>query len=72
MKTIELTVPTIKCERCVEKIWGVLTTRRGVERVEGDPDRKEIRVTFDPDTLGDAEIRAAGAGPGSVVGSRAG
>lgn len=68
VRTIHLKVPTIKCEGCVEKIRGTLTTRRGVQMVEGDPDRKEITVTFETDQLGEAEIRAAVAGAGFLVG----
>lgn len=67
MRTIHLKVPTIKCEGCVEKIRGALTKRRGVQMVEGDPDRKKITVTFDIDHLSDAEIRAAVAGAGFIV-----
>jgi len=52
----------------VEKIRGALTKRPGVRMVEGDPDRKEITVTFNPDRLGDAEIRAAVADAGFLVG----
>jgi copper chaperone CopZ len=67
MRTIHLKVPTIKCEGCVEKIRGALTKRRGVQTVEGDPDRKEITVTFNPDQLGDAKVRAAVADAGFLV-----
>jgi len=68
LRTVQLRVPTIKCEGCVEKIRGTLGKRRGVERVEGDPDRKEISVTFNAEQLGDAEIRAAIADAGFMVG----
>jgi len=68
MRTIHLKVPTIKCEGCVEKIRGALTKRPGVQMVVGDPDRKQITVTFNPDRLGDAEIRAAVADAGFLVG----
>lgn len=68
MRTVHLKVPTIKCEGCVETIRGALVRRRGIQGVEGDPDRKEIRVTFDPDRLDDAEIRAAVSEAGFVVG----
>lgn len=68
MRTIHLKVPTIKCEGCVEKIRGALTKRRGVQTVAGDPDRKEVTVTFNPDQLGDAEIRTAVAAAGFPVG----
>jgi RNA polymerase sigma-70 factor (ECF subfamily) len=68
MRTIQLKVPTIKCDGCVEKIRGALSKRRGVQTVEGDPDRKEITVTFNPDQLGDGEIRIAVADAGFLVG----
>ncbi len=68
MRTIHLKVPTIKCEGCVEKIRVALTKRRGVQMVEGDQDRKVITVTFDTDQLSNAEIRAAVAGAGFMVG----
>lgn len=68
MRTIHLKVPMIKCDGCVEKIRGALTRRRGVQTVEGDPDRKEITVTFNPEQLGDAEIRSAVADAGFLVG----
>lgn len=68
MQTVQLKVPPIKCEGCAEKIRTTLTRRRGVERVDGDPDRKELSVTFNPAELGDAEIRAAVADAGFLVG----
>lgn len=68
MRTVELKVPTIKCEGCVEKIRESLTKRCGVERVEGDPQRKEITVTFNPAQLTDADIRTAVADAGFLVG----
>lgn len=68
VRTVELTVPTIKCDGCVEKIRETLIKRRGIENVEGDPNRKRISVTFNPEQLGDAEIRAAIADAGFVAG----
>lgn len=68
MRTIRLKVPTIKCDGCVERIRGALTKRRGGQTVEGDPDRKEITVTFNPEQLGDAETRTAVADAGFLVG----
>lgn len=68
MKTIQLKVPTIKCEGCVEKIRDTLTKRRGVQTVAGDPDRKEVTVTFDPERLADSDIRTAVAEAGFMVG----
>lgn len=68
MKTIQLKVPTIKCDGCVEKIRDTLTKRRGVQAVTGDPDRKEVTVTFDPERLADSDIRAGVAEAGFMVG----
>jgi copper chaperone CopZ len=68
MKTVQFKVPTIKCEGCVETIRGVLSRRAGVDHVQGDPERKEVAVTFDPGRLGEAEIRAAIAEAGFIVG----
>lgn len=67
MKTIHLKVPTIKCEGCVETIQTALKNRPGVQAVEGDPNRKEVTVTFDPDQLTEREIRAAIAEAGFLV-----
>jgi len=68
MRTIQLGVPTIKCEGCLETIRTALTKRSGVQTVEGDPDRKEVTVTFDPGQLTESEIRAAIAEAGFLVG----
>ncbi len=68
MKTIQLKGSTIKCEGCVETIRAALAKCPGVQTVQGDPDRKEITVTFNPNQLGEAEIRAAIADAGFLVG----
>ncbi len=68
MKTIQLKVPTIKCEGCVETIRSALTKRSGVQTVEGDPNRKEVTVTFDAGQIAESEIRAAIADAGFLVG----
>ena len=68
MRTVLLKVPTIKCEGCVGKIRDALSKQHGVQNVEGDPDRKEVTVAFDPDQLGEAEIRSAVADAGFMVG----
>lgn len=68
MRTIQLKVPTIKCEGCVETIRTALRKHPGVQTVEGDPERKEIMVTFNPDKPSETEVRAAVAGAGFLVG----
>jgi copper chaperone CopZ len=68
MKTIQLKVPTIKCEGCVETLRTALSKRSGVQTVAGDPNRKEVTVRFNPDQLTEHEIRAAIADAGFLVG----
>ena len=68
MKTVQLKVPTIKCEGCVERIRSALGQREGVQAVNGDPTRKEINVTFHPERLGEADIRRAVIDAGFQVG----
>ena len=46
-----LSVPGIYCAGCVETIEAYLMTARGVDSVAGDAKRKEITVSFDPDTV---------------------
>lgn len=68
MRRIQLKVPTIKCEGCVETIRSALTKHPGVQAVEGDPNRKEVTVTFNPEQLSESDIRAAISGAGFLVG----
>lgn len=68
MRTIQLKVPTIKCEGCVETIRTALSKLEGVQTVEGDPNRKEVTVTFSPDQLSESEIRTVISGAGFLVG----
>jgi copper chaperone CopZ len=68
MRTIQLKVPTIKCGGCVETIRTALSKHRGVQTVDGDPERKEVIVTFNPDQLSESEIRTAISSAGFLVG----
>ncbi|MBI4561038.1 MAG: heavy-metal-associated domain-containing protein [Candidatus Rokubacteria bacterium] len=68
MRTIQLKVPTIKCDGCMETIRTALSKHPGVETVEGDPNRKEVTVTFNPDQLSETEIRTAISDAGFLVG----
>ncbi len=68
MKTVQLKVPTITCEGCVDAIRGALGKRKGIQTVDGDSGRKEIRVTFNPEQVGERDIRQAVAEAGFVVG----
>lgn len=68
MRTIQLKVPTIKCEGCVETIRTALSKLEGVQTVEGGLNRKEVTVTFSPDQLSESEIWTVISGAGFLVG----
>jgi len=59
MKRVVLKIPTIKCEGCIENIQRVLTQKKGVTSVEGDPDSKQVTVSYFGEEIGDEEIRGA-------------
>jgi copper chaperone len=47
METKKMSVPNISCGHCVMAIKNELGEIKGVSKVEGDPQRKEITVTWD-------------------------
>ncbi|MBW2064486.1 MAG: heavy-metal-associated domain-containing protein [Deltaproteobacteria bacterium] len=52
METKTLSVPNISCGHCVMTIKRELEELEGISKVEGDPDKKEITVTWeDPATF---------------------
>jgi copper chaperone CopZ len=52
MESKTLSVPNISCGHCVMSIQRELNDLEGVSEVTGDPDSKEITVTWDaPATL---------------------
>ena len=52
METSKLSIPNISCGHCVMSIKRELGELRGVTKVDGDPQTKEITVTWDaPATL---------------------
>jgi len=58
MESKKLSIPNISCGHCVMAIKRELGEVKGVTRVEGDPQKKEISVNFDaPATL--EKIKAA-------------
>lgn len=59
MEKLILKVPTIKCEGCVQNIQRVLTQRKGIAQVEGNPDTKDVMVAYLREEIGDEEIREA-------------
>lgn len=58
MTSRTLSVPNISCSHCVMTIKRELNGVAGVYTVEGDVDRKQITVTFEPDAVLD-QIKAA-------------
>lgn len=48
METKELKVPNISCNHCVMTIKNELSELDGVKSVEGDADKKQVTVAFDP------------------------
>jgi len=59
MEKLILKVPTIKCEGGVQNIQRVLTQRKGIAQVEGNPDTKDVMVAYLREEIGDEEIREA-------------
>lgn len=52
METSKISIPNISCGHCVMSIKRELGELRGVTKVDGDPQTKEITVTWDaPATL---------------------
>lgn len=52
MESKKLSIPNISCGHCVMSIKRELGEMKGVIKVEGDPQAKEITVTWDaPATL---------------------
>jgi len=48
METVNYHVPAISCKHCVATIKRELSSMDGVFSVEGDPQTKEVAVTFEP------------------------
>lgn len=59
MEKLILKIPTIKCEGCVGNIQRVLKQREGVTLVEGDPETKQVTVSYLQEEIGEEEIRGA-------------
>ena len=52
METKKMSIPNISCGHCVMTIKNELSELKGVSKVEGDPNRKEITVDWEaPATL---------------------
>lgn len=58
MTEVTLKVPNISCQGCVEIIREALTDRDGVQKVESDPKKKRITVTYQREKIKLDEIRS--------------
>ena len=47
METMKLSIPNITCRHCVMAIKRELEKLKGVNGVEGDPEKREITVTWE-------------------------
>jgi len=57
MDKLVLKIPTIKCEGCVENIKRIVEQKKGVTLVEGDPQTKQIEVSYLQEEIGEVKIR---------------
>ena len=57
MDKLVLKIPTIKCEGCVENIKRIVEQKKGVTLVEGDPQTKQIEVSYHQEEIGAEKIR---------------
>ncbi len=57
MQKLVLKIPTIKCDGCVQNIQRLLKQSEGVALVEGDPETKEVTVSYLGEKIGEEKIR---------------
>ena len=57
MEKLVLKVPTIHCVGCVENIQRALEQKKGVTLVEGDPQSKQVEVSYLQEEIGEEQIR---------------
>ncbi len=67
MQTTKLRSANISCAHCVENIRRKVGKMYGVEEVHGDPDRKEVTVTYDPGKTNLEAVKEAMADAGYPV-----
>lgn len=54
-----LKVPKIRCDGCVATVERTLSALPGVERAAASEQSKEVRITFDPARVSEAQLRAS-------------
>ncbi|MEE8158397.1 MAG: heavy metal translocating P-type ATPase, partial [Dehalococcoidia bacterium] len=57
MEKLILEIPTIHCEGCIENIQRALKQRKGITRVEGDPQTKLVTVSYQEQEIDEERIR---------------
>lgn len=68
MEKLILKIPTIKCEGCIENIGRALKEKKGIATVEGNPETKDVTVSYLKEEISEEEIRSAIRGIGHQVG----
>lgn len=59
MQTIRLKVGGMTCGGCEDRIARAVRRVAGISAIEADHRSGEVRATFEPERVSDAEIRAA-------------
>jgi copper chaperone CopZ len=59
METLDVPVPTVHCHSCMLSIREALDELQGVAGSDVDLDAKRVTITYDPDSVDEAEIVAA-------------
>jgi len=57
MEKLVLKVPTIHCVGCIENIQRALNQKKGVTQVEGDPQTKQVTVSYHEQEIDEERIR---------------
>ncbi len=68
MEKLILEIPTIHCEGCIENIQRALKQRKGITRVEGDPQTKLVTVSYQEQEIDEERIRESIVQMGHQVG----
>ena len=70
METVDVPVPTVHCRSCMLTIREALDELHGVAGSDVDLDAKRVTITYDADTVDEAEIVAAIEEAGYPTGAR--
>lgn len=59
MTEVTLEAPDISCDHCIGSIEKAVTKIAGVRFVSGDPEKKSVKIEYDPDQASMEQITAA-------------